>query len=35
MMSEYYAIYDINKQEYFVASGPLVVERGIPQSQWL
>ena len=26
MMSEYYAIYDINKQEYFAASGPLVVE---------
>ena len=26
MMSEYYAIYDINKQEYFVESGPLVVE---------
>ena len=26
MMGEYYAIYDINKQEYFVASGPLVVE---------
>ena len=26
MMSEYYAIYDINKQEYFVTSGHLVVE---------
>ena len=26
MMSEYYAIYDLNKQKYFVASGPLVVE---------
>lgn len=26
MMDKYYAIYDVNKQEYFVASGPLVVE---------
>ena len=35
MMSEYCVIYDTYKQKYFVASGPLVIERGIPQSQWL
>ena len=26
MMSEYYAIYDLNKQKYFVASSSITVE---------